>query len=843
MFRAHIRRFLREQKRVERARMLWHRPGDPSSTPATQDAEPDLLDEVKATARRMSKGKSNPTRASRRALEPWIAQRFLPTFKSTAPLTPALRSRETKARVRLPSELGLPASANRIDVKFHGDETAASVLGRLAERYRMSLPSGSASDASERTGCRWAESGRYVLRVRDRDDFLVGRQHMGDSAAVRRALRHGEDIELTMVDVASIKRRRISSVSAARGAGRVSTSNVAPRVGGDASIREARRRGSSEPQSAPPVPTQSVVSSEDSSSDPAPNPPKPEAEKLNSWRRFLSGDCLGSGDVPGLFRLRVVGADGLRRAYASEPRINLLPQSVCVATAVTVGEQVRPGTVWLSPWTRFSDSPRWAAELSSSPHSVSELQFRYRDIPLGARLAIFIIARRSSKEEVIAWSFLPLVSVHGTLVSGARSVGLWCNAGLSTDASETQLDFSYLATWLLSRGKGARGAASSSTSHVDRAGSSSSISVSRSDRVLAVAETPRAAAWAQRRLPDTMVHLARYPSRHPSRKLGPTLLIEFPSFILPVVLAQPVFTIKNKNSAGDDKKSAGGSGAPPVSLSFAHWEAPPWNPLTKQHPLQRRTSRHSRETGIMMGISELATRGGSAGELDVGTHRGRVGVPSTPRDPRESRDSTPSDAEVAEGMRSLYVSTGDGRVPRFELLIHDPMERLKPAEHSLVWSMREMLTGEPDALPRILGLADWTDLTQAIEACKCMLKFRPPTHPYGILSLLSFRFQHPAVRRHAVDLLTALPDHTIAEMLPQLVQSLKAEAHDDSRLARFLLSRGVTRPHQIGQYLAWHLRASTKDPRGHRRYGLMLEALMQGSSLLRVDLNAAQVRH
>ena len=77
---------------------------------------------------------------------------------------------------------------------------------------------------------------------------------------------------------------------------------------------------------------------------------------------------------------------------------------------------------------------------------------------------------------------------------------------------------------------------------------------------------------------------------------------------------------------------------------------------------------------------------------------------------------------------------------------------------------------------------------------------------FGLLQLLDGGHADEQVRAYAVKCLDQLDDNELYDLMLQLTQVLKHEAHHDSCLARFLLKRAVQSPHLVGHFFYWHLR-------------------------------------
>jgi hypothetical protein len=92
----------------------------------------------------------------------------------------------------------------------------------------------------------------------------------------------------------------------------------------------------------------------------------------------------------------------------------------------------------------------------------------------------------------------------------------------------------------------------------------------------------------------------------------------------------------------------------------------------------------------------------------------------------------------------------------------------------------------------------------------------------------------PKIRDYAVSCLSSVKDKELQLYLLQLVQSLRYEAHHDSALARFLLSRALQNK-LLGQFFFWHLKSEMHSVEVSERYSLILESFLRGSFIEQVD--------
>lgn len=109
--------------------------------------------------------------------------------------------------------------------------------------------------------------------------------------------------------------------------------------------------------------------------------------------------------------------------------------------------------------------------------------------------------------------------------------------------------------------------------------------------------------------------------------------------------------------------------------------------------------------------------------------------------------------------------------------------------------------------------------------------------------MLGPRFADYNVRAYAVACLDAvLSDPDVQLYLPQLTQCLKAEAYHDSPLSRFLLTRALAAPFQVGHYLYWSLKNEISvDPPYAERFACILEVFLSFCPVAAEQLRYQQV--
>ena len=171
-----------------------------------------------------------------------------------------------------------------------------------------------------------------------------------------------------------------------------------------------------------------------------------------------------------------------------------------------------------------------------------------------------------------------------------------------------------------------------------------------------------------------------------------------------------------------------------------------------------------------------------------------------------------------------------------ELIHSDPLAELTKEDRRLLWDLRHLCKTKPEALPKVLLSADWTDAESTREAHRMLEVWVKPT-PKQALDLLDAQFADVRVRTFAVEHLAPITDEELANYALQLVQVLerqqhpterqaflvsetrpflqvlKYETHHDSPLACFLIMRSLRCPNLIGHIVFWHLKAEVKKTR------------------------------
>ncbi|GAB1226597.1 hypothetical protein ENUP19_0298G0052 [Entamoeba nuttalli] len=166
----------------------------------------------------------------------------------------------------------------------------------------------------------------------------------------------------------------------------------------------------------------------------------------------------------------------------------------------------------------------------------------------------------------------------------------------------------------------------------------------------------------------------------------------------------------------------------------------------------------------------------------------------------------------------------------------DPLTVLSQENCRLLWKYRYLVEKtKPGSLARLVSAVDFTQQSEVLELHRLLNKW-PLLEPAHALELLDFRFPDEQVRLFALKCLDAMKDYELVNFLPQLVQALKFELHHQSNLAYFLLRRALRNKNIIGHQFFWFLKAEMHDNRVTERYGVLLEAFLNGCEDYRTEL-------
>ncbi|EEE68452.1 hypothetical protein OsJ_26836 [Oryza sativa Japonica Group] len=200
---------------------------------------------------------------------------------------------------------------------------------------------------------------------------------------------------------------------------------------------------------------------------------------------------------------------------------------------------------------------------------------------------------------------------------------------------------------------------------------------------------------------------------------------------------------------------------------------------------------------------------------------------------------------LARGVndREMKPSSVDQKLIQ-NILKYPPTRTLNVDEKQLLWKFRFYLTSEKKALVKFLLSVEWSDIQfMVIEIYRCAntnfstivtateakqaVALIPRWESIDVadaLGLLSPVFQNEEVRAYAVGVFERASDEELQCYLLQLVQGLRFERSDRSRLAHFLVNRALSN-YELASFLRWYLVVELHDPSHARRYLCTYEML------------------
>ncbi|KAK6931044.1 Phosphatidylinositol 3-/4-kinase, catalytic domain [Dillenia turbinata] len=163
------------------------------------------------------------------------------------------------------------------------------------------------------------------------------------------------------------------------------------------------------------------------------------------------------------------------------------------------------------------------------------------------------------------------------------------------------------------------------------------------------------------------------------------------------------------------------------------------------------------------------------------------------------------------------------------ILKYPPTRTLSGDERQLLWKFRFSLMSEKRALTKFLRCVEWSDLQEAKQALDLMGRWEM-IDVCDALELLSPVFESEEVRAYAVSVLERADDEELQCYLLQLVQALRFERSDKSRLSHFLVQRSL-RNIELASFLRWYVVVELHDPayakRFYSTYEILEESMMK----------------
>ncbi|XP_076943755.1 phosphatidylinositol 3-kinase, root isoform-like [Bidens hawaiensis] len=157
------------------------------------------------------------------------------------------------------------------------------------------------------------------------------------------------------------------------------------------------------------------------------------------------------------------------------------------------------------------------------------------------------------------------------------------------------------------------------------------------------------------------------------------------------------------------------------------------------------------------------------------------------------------------------------------ILKYPPTRTLSGDERQLLWKFRFSLMSEKRALTKFLRCVEWSDVQEAKQAIELMGRWEM-IDVCDALELLYPVFESEEVRAHAVRVLERADDEELQCYLLQLVQALRFERSDKSRLSQFLVQRSLSNI-EFASFLRWYVAVELRDPAYAKRFYSTYEML------------------
>ncbi|KAK4261324.1 hypothetical protein QN277_004337 [Acacia crassicarpa] len=167
------------------------------------------------------------------------------------------------------------------------------------------------------------------------------------------------------------------------------------------------------------------------------------------------------------------------------------------------------------------------------------------------------------------------------------------------------------------------------------------------------------------------------------------------------------------------------------------------------------------------------------------------------------------------------------------ILKYPPTRTLSGDERQLLWKFRFSLMSEKKALTKFLRCVEWSDVQEAKQALELTGKWEM-IDVCDALELLSPVFESEEVRAYAVSVLERADDEELQCYLLQLVQALRFERSDNSRLCHFLVER-ASRNIEFASFLRWYVTAEVYDPAYAKRFYCTHEILEENMLKMATD--------
>ncbi|RWR84950.1 Phosphatidylinositol 3-/4-kinase [Cinnamomum micranthum f. kanehirae] len=172
------------------------------------------------------------------------------------------------------------------------------------------------------------------------------------------------------------------------------------------------------------------------------------------------------------------------------------------------------------------------------------------------------------------------------------------------------------------------------------------------------------------------------------------------------------------------------------------------------------------------------------------------------------------------------------------ILKYPPTRTLSGDERQLLWKFRFSLMSEKRALTKFLRCVEWSDVQEAKQALDLMGRWET-IDVTDALELLSPVFESEEVRAYAVSVLERADDEELQCYLLQLVQALRFERSDKSRLSHFLVQRSLSNI-ELASFLRWYVTVELHDPAYAKRFYCTYEILEDNMMKLAAGVNGEE---
>ncbi|KAK2395675.1 Phosphatidylinositol 3- and 4-kinase family protein [Trifolium repens] len=172
------------------------------------------------------------------------------------------------------------------------------------------------------------------------------------------------------------------------------------------------------------------------------------------------------------------------------------------------------------------------------------------------------------------------------------------------------------------------------------------------------------------------------------------------------------------------------------------------------------------------------------------------------------------------------------------ILKYPPTRTLSGDDRQLLWKFRFSLMSEKRALTKFLRCVEWSDVQEAKQGLELMGKWET-IDVCDALELLSPVFESEEVRAYAVSVLERADDEELQCYLLQLVQALRFERSDKSRLSQFLVQRALSNI-EFASFLRWYVAVELYDPAYAKRFYCTYEILEENMMKMGAGANGEE---